>query len=165
MEKDYKIIDNVLPKEEFSKIQSWILGSSFPWYFQDCVAEDNQEYLPDFYFAHLLYNTDTGEHSPFFKLCEPILAHIPSDKVFRIKANLYPNVGKYKENRPHVDFPFTHRGAIFYINTNDGYTILDDGTKIESKENRLLLFNSEKPHSSTHCTDKKARININFNFY
>ena len=48
---------------------------------------------------------------------------------------------------------------------NDGFTVLHDGTKIESKRNRLLLFDGSKPHHSTNCTDDWRRININFNYF
>jgi hypothetical protein len=51
------------------------------------------------------------------------------------------------------------------IFTCDGFTSLDDGTKIESIENRLLLFDSNKPHASSTCTNAKARFNMNFNYF
>ena len=41
----------------------------------------------------------------------------------------------------------------------------EDGTKIESVANRVLLFDSSRPHSSTRCTDQKVRVNINLNYY
>ena len=59
---------------------------------------------------------------------------------------------------------FPHKGAIFYINTNNGFTVLEDGTEIASVSNRLLLFNPSEPHHSTSCTDVKRRVNINFNY-
>ena len=65
----------------------------------------------------------------------------------------------------HVDYPFPHKGAIFYLNTNNGLTILEDKVEVESIENRLLLFDSSKQHKSTTCTDDKCRINVNFNFF
>ena len=58
-----------------------------------------------------------------------------------------------------------HNGAVFSLNTCDGFTSLDDGTKIESIENRLLLFDSNKPHASSTCTNAKARFNMNFNYF
>ena len=54
--------------------------------------------------------------------------------------------------------------AIFYVNTNNGLTVLDNGTEVESVSNRLLLFNGASMDHSTSCTDKKRRVNINFNF-
>ena len=50
------------------------------------------------------------------------------------------------------------------MNTCNGFTILDDGTKIDSIENRALLFDPSKLHHSTTCTDEKVRINIILNY-
>ena len=36
--------------------------------------------------------------------------------------------------------------------------------EIDSVKNRLLMFDSSRPHSSTSATDAKARINININY-
>jgi len=37
--------------------------------------------------------------------------------------------------------------------------------KVESVENRLLLFDPSETHNSTSCTDEKVRVNINFNYF
>ena len=42
--------------------------------------------------------------------------------------------------------------------------ILEDGKEVKSIANRALFFDSMKPHSSTSCSDKKARFNININY-
>jgi len=54
---------------------------------------------------------------------------------------------------------------LFYLNTNDGLTVLEDGTEIKSIENRILLHDASKPHHSTTCTDADRRVNINFNYF
>ena len=60
--------------------------------------------------------------------------------------------------------PFPHKGFLFYVNTNNGFTILEDGTKVESIANRALFFDSSKSHKSTTCTDEDIRVNININY-
>lgn len=162
--KNFTIIDNALDETQFCEIEQVLTGSDFPWFFQNAVAEFGQEDLPDYYFTHQIYRKDTNYSSPAMKLFYPILEKLAITDLLRIKANLYPNVGTKIQNKPHVDFPFKCKGAILYINTNNGLTLLNDGTEIESIRNRLLIFDSEKPHSSTHCTDKKVRINVNFNY-
>jgi hypothetical protein len=159
----YKIIDNALNKKDFLLIQENLMGDNFPWYFQKNVAYKD-ELAEDFFFGHLFYINHTVT-SQSMALLEPILNILNPKALIRIKANLYPNLNKNIFNGSHVDFPFSHLGALFYINTNNGFTILEDKTKIESIENRLLLFDSSKPHQSTHCTDQKVRININFNYF
>ena len=65
----------------------------------------------------------------------------------------------------HVDYPFPHRNAVFSINTCDGYTKLEDGTKVESVANRMVTFPGNIEHRGTSCTDKKIRVVINFNYF
>ena len=50
------------------------------------------------------------------------------------------------------------------MNTNNGYTLFKN-KKINSVENRIVLFNSDESHSSTNTTDCKSRIVINFNYF
>ena len=54
--------------------------------------------------------------------------------------------------------------AIFYINTNDGYTVFEDGTKINSVANRICIFPHWMKHSGTTCTNTNRRIALNLNF-
>ena len=55
--------------------------------------------------------------------------------------------------------------SIFYVNTNDGYTLFEDGTKVESVANRMLSFPANMRHTGTTCTDQQIRIVINFNYF
>ena len=83
----------------------------------------------------------------------------------RMKLNLYPRTDKIEVHEPHIDYDYDHKGCLFSFNTCDGYTKLEDGTKIQSVENRALLFNPSTLHSSTSTTNAKARINININYF
>ena len=65
----------------------------------------------------------------------------------------------------HIDTEYSHKAAILSINTCDGYTKLKDGTKIDSIENRILLFDASKPHTPSTTTDQPVRINININYF
>ena len=53
--------------------------------------------------------------------------------------------------------------SILYLNTNDGYTEFEDGTKIESIENRWVSFPEDTKHRGTSCTNERVRVVINFN--
>lgn len=157
-----KIIDNALSKDDFLKIKKELTSSEFPWYYSDFVARKDD--IDDYYFIHLFY-LNHHKNSNYFDLVLPILEVIKPKALIRIKGNLYPSTKELYHHKLHSDFTYDHQGAIFYLNTNDGYTILECGTKIESIENRILFFNASKPHSSTTCTDEKVRININFNYF
>jgi hypothetical protein len=72
------------------------------------------------------------------------------------------------ETGMHVDCPHAPDVAvtsILYLNTNNGYTKFEDGTKVDSIKNRLLTFPTHMRHTSSTCTDENYRINININYY
>ena len=51
-----------------------------------------------------------------------------------------------------------------FITLNLGIGKVEDGTKIESVENRVVIFDSQIRHAGVPCTDEKRRVVINFNF-
>ena len=55
--------------------------------------------------------------------------------------------------------------AIFYMNTNNGYTLLETEEKIESVENRLVVFPCDMLHTGVSQTDTKIRVTLNLNFF
>lgn len=164
MNDNYTVIDNFLEKKDFTEIQNIFLGDNFPWYTIENVAFEKEKDPLKFYFIHNLYR-DYVPISDHITTISPILNKIKAKSLIRIKANLYPNQNKFEEHAKHIDYDFDHKGAIFYINNNNGHTVLEDGTKIKSIENRMLFFSPHKMHCSTNCTDKKYRVNINFNYF
>ena len=161
----YQIIDNVLPQDEFQKIKDFILNSNFPWNLTPVVTND-KENLPinaSYYFTHEFWSGFNTE--PQAQVFAPLLNIMNCRAMMRIKGNLYPSTESIVHHDNHIDYDFPHRGAIFYLNTNNGLTVLEDKINIESIENRLLLFDPSKPHRSTTCTNDKCRVNVNFNFF
>ena len=64
----------------------------------------------------------------------------------------------------HVDRYDSHMVGLYSVNTNNGYTLFEDGTKVESVENQMVIFDGKRKHCSVAQTDTKLRINININF-
>jgi hypothetical protein len=159
-----KVVDNFLPKEDFLKIQSLLSSWDFPWYYQNKINDHHTEDDLDSYFTHIIFDKEKG-YSNFYNLIVPLLSKIDFKALIRIKCNIYLKTDKVEIHKPHSDYDFKHKGAIFYINTNDGGTILENGKKIDSVENRILFFDSYKKHSSTSTSNAKARINININYF
>ena len=157
-----KVVDNFLPKNEFVKIRDVICAKDFPFFYNGFVTDENSP-SNDYYFTHLFYSglfVDPNCH-----IFVDILNQLEVKSLIRIKANLYPSTDNIEYQSEHIDYDYEHRGAIFYLNTNNGFTTLENGTKVESMQNRLLLFDPSKPHNSTTCTDDKCRVNVNFNFF
>ena len=158
-----KIIDNLLSEKELEIMKNIMMhNSELPWYFSDYIGlyRTND---PMYYFVHhFLFEY---EKSSWFYVIEPILNFIKPKILIKCKSNMYPSTPVITHHDTHVDLPYEHKGAIFYVNTNNGITMLEDGTEVESIENRLLLFDASKKHNSTSCTDAKVRVNINFNYF
>ena len=160
----FEVIENALPKKDFDEIKSIIMHYSFPWGITREIAKEGEIVDNTFYMTHTFYNFDIPQ-SEYFNILVPLLKKINPAALVRIKANFYPNQNIFVEHGMHYDFN-SSLGAILYLNDNNGYTKLkNENVKIESKENRLLLFDSSQLHCSTNCTDEFARLNINVNYF
>ena len=172
---DVTVIDNFLDSKSFEDIQETMMGRQFPWYWAHSVVytkhepDNSQNLLCDeiynFQFTHIFFQGNEGK-SKYFNNITPLLNKLECTGVFRIKANLNPIKPRdIVEHEYHVDNHVTPYTSIFYLNTNNGYTIFKDGTKIESVENRMVTFKTSFYHTGSSCTNQKRRVVINFNYY
>jgi hypothetical protein len=165
---NYKIIDNFLPLEEFREIKEQMMGSHIEWAYNSCITTPNNDLRNDTYdfqFTHTFYHKCQPQ-SHRIELINPIIQKINPSAMVRIKANLQPRSETIVTHQYHYDHDFYDgKIAIFYINTNNGYTMFEDGTRVESIENRLVIFDGNILHTGTTCTDQKVRCLINFMFY
>lgn len=177
----YIIIDDFLPQKDFQSIKNIIIGNQdFDWHIHDEVT--NSDYREEneqidyknqnwnWYMYHLFYF-----HVPYSSYFDSIL-QIFSEKFYkmgdiidfksliRVKANFYPYTSEVKEHQRHKDYPFSHKGAVFSLNTCDGFTRMVNGDKIDSVENRLVVFDPSEYHNSSTTSSSRARFNINFNW-
>ena len=164
----YKIIDNFLEEAEFKTIQQTLLGNEFPWYFNQGVTYQDlsTDYLYNFQFVHKFWNVvgHVGQ-SEWAPLLDPIITKIDPAILLRVKANLMPVTTERIVHQLHIDLVNVRcTTAVLYLNTNNGATIFEDGSEVQSVANRLIYFDSTVRHTSSTCTDKKARCVINFNY-
>jgi len=166
----YQVIDNLLPKEEFNLLLNTVTRKNqFNWFYQDSVSTENDQDKSHFYFVHKLYENDSPISNYFYEL-QNIWKALKNNNhtiktMIRAKVNLYTKTPQIIEHAMHKDFEFEHKGALFSLNSCDGYTLLEDGTKIDSVANRMLIFDASKNHASTSCTNQNVRMNINLNFF
>ena len=164
--KKYKIIDNFLDEKKLKIVKSSIESSSMPWLYEDEISEaKKKDKHGTFYLTHLAYINNKAHSDLFSIIGNMFINALKIKSLIRIKANFYPNQGQFVEHEYHVDYKFKHIGAIFSLNTCNGYTKLHDGTKIDSVENRLLIFDASTKHCSTNTTNAERRLNINFNYF
>lgn len=164
-----RIIENFLPDSEFKKVVEKINQPSFGWHWNQCVAYNEPDKDSNFYFTHTLYDWGAPQcnlFSDIFSSVEGCLhekADISIKAIVRVKCNLYTRTEKILQHDMHKDYDYSHTACLLSLNTCDGYTAFESGEKIDSIANRMLIFDGLDQHCSTTCTDKKARLNVNFN--
>ena len=106
-------------------------------------------------------------NSSYFDSLLPLINKLGCKALVRIKANLNPYSSQLSESWYHVDFDNKNlKTAVFYMNTNNGYTkFKKNNKKISSIKNRVVVFNSNTEHLGTNTTNCKRRIVININYY
>ena len=165
-----EIIDNFLEDDVFKGVRDHLLRTSL-WGFNDHI--DNEEEEGDgFQFIHA-YMISGHPISPHCKELYPVMNKIAPLTFSRIKANLITRTPKINEHSFHTDLNLIKdeerlkqwTTGILYINTNNGYTFFEDGSKVESVANRYVSFPSNLKHAGTSCSDKKIRVVINFNYF
>lgn len=160
----YEIIDNFLSDEEYQNISDTLLGERFPWYFNDYPVLDGEiDTVYNYQFTHMfcLNNESTSDYA---KLLDPIVEKLGASFVYRIKANLSPSTPTNRLGRWHTDFDIDCKTAVYYVNTNDGFTRFRSGETVPSIANRLVAFDAKDLHVGATATDVKARCLINFNY-
>ena len=163
-----KIEDNFLKQEEFVQIQK-LMGepSPFPWFYTDRVISD---YDTDklIMFVHMFFDNHLPQ--PNYNIMIPLLELINPFSIIRIQANLLTRTPEIVESKFHVDLSLPEQQlkqwttSIFYVNSNNGYTKFEDGTKVESVANRMVTFPANMKHMGSSCTNERTRVIINFNY-
>jgi hypothetical protein len=161
----YKVIDNFLEKTFFDKFKNLLFSEEFTWFFKEHMTDLNQD---DSFFAHCFYN-DNVPKSIFFKdFIPPIIKKLNIASIVEIRANLNLNKNKKYSSRFHVDRIYKCKTAILYLNTCNGYTEIEYNKKlikINSVENRILIFDSNTVHRGVNQTDTERRIVLNMNYF
>ena len=187
-DKPVLIYDNCLPSDDFILMREELLGPRFTWdynsknvakkYTGTIPAIDDYDAEEDMYqFTHLLYLAG-GHPEPVTILArrDSILNILNARGWLKIKANLGTKDPEHMVGGWHHDMHWPEEGdtripyddtltAILYMNTNNGYTLLETGYKVESVENRLVIFPNNVLHTGISQTDTNTRVIINFDFW
>lgn len=162
----HQIYDNFLDTRGFKIVRDCLLHQDFPWYYNPTITSTESKYdLDMFQFVHP-FDMGHTEHvqSKHINFISPVLQKLAPKRIVRIKANLRTHTTERLPSCFHIDTEKICKTAIFYINSNDGYTEFEDGTRINSVANRLLLFDSQTMHRGTSCTDQMIRVVLNINY-
>tara|TARA_Y100001963_G_C6699274_1_gene408587 strand:+ start:285 stop:869 length:585 start_codon:yes stop_codon:yes gene_type:complete len=181
------IRDNFIPPAAADKIEDffikkgileWKYNNNKVGYEYNSESGIDTDNLLDFQFTHVFFKLHALEPggtrhivSPQIDIIKPILDTTQFLALHRVKANLEPvKPDRYKSawhydvamnKRPHP----TMTTAIYYVNTCDGYTEFEDGTKVECIKNRFVRFPSNIKHRGVSQLDSKVKCVINVNYF
>ena len=175
-----EVIDNFLNESDFkSTLEGIVFNPNFQWFLNrgisgELITESNYNH---FAFYHSFYSNERynenyacgHEHnigqidSEYINLIKPMTEKLNMKALLRSKVNLYYKTVKRVDHNVHVDMPFSHKGALLNLNTNNGGTVID-GKSYKSVANQVLLFDASKPHHSFTQTDEELRFNMIVNY-
>ena len=163
-----RITDALLSEDAHAAMLAAIESREFPWEQSAILAgdfpgldpQDNLQAVHGFY----AWRNQRIYRSPHLAVIAPLLARFEPMRLIKAKLNRTPRRTRHIEYGLHVDTQ--RRGAltaIYYLNTNNGYTLFEDGTRVSSVANRLVVFGAELRHTGASCTDAAARLVLNLN--
>ena len=192
--KSYNVIDDHLDQDYFEHIQNEL--NKAWWSLQEEVAYHGDPDSIDeaFYFVHPIFENNSPK-SDMHKVLEQFYHSIGVKAIIRTRAIMYMNQGKQIVHSPHVDMHYSHNAALFYMNDNDGFTLMADEdveinakqdedfkspiefsrkgggdifeqqNMVVSKRNRLCVHDGSRPHCSSTPTNTKKRVLIAVNYF
>lgn len=161
----YKVIKNFCEKDHFDNLKNFLFSKNCPWFFLDSMT-NNPKKKDHYFFNHCFYSHHEIQSREWY-LIDPIVKKINMSGINEIRANLTLKKEKVYKSNWHNDRPYPCNTAILYMNTCNGYTLLDKNKKIKipSVENSLLLFDSSVEHQMVSHTDVDRRVVLNMNYF
>ena len=171
-------IENFLTEEQEQKIEELTLDPNFPWFYTpgtivevESGVQSKSVYdkgINPFQFVH---STNLNDCS-FIDIITPVMNQLSVEfqsniRILRCKFNFLPKNSDNTYHYPHVDDSEQNvYTAIYYVNDSDGDTyFFDEDLNITNtltpKKGRMVLFNSNKFHSSSSPINSEYRIVMN----
>ena len=180
IETDKKVIDDFLHPIEFENIRWSVSSDLLLWNCTGvlstgkdvklrCPEQFNKQFVHNFdgdLEQHKLYKDQRQLSHTYNVILMPVLRRLDVDikKVIKAKVNNNLATNEIMEYGFHIDTSEDCYTAIFYMNTNNGYTLFEDGDKVDSIANRVLIFDSSCRHSVSTHTDTTNRYVLNINW-
>ena len=171
---EIQVIDNFLNEENFEGLKR-IFNPGIPWTFSNILDDVNlicdQKY--NYQYVHGVYIKQEPV-SRYFNNVIPFLTKLDARALVRCKVNSICREEEIVVHGFHTDmqYPEEHstglngmKTAILYLNTNNGFTCFENGTKVESIANRCVIFPAHFKHSGTTCTDVHRRLALNLVYF
>ena len=179
-----EIFDDYLSAEDYKQLYDIVTSHGFKWNRSRILHDPNdpgmdkhQDYIFtggdsnfNIQFVKLVYCIEQKkfDESLIYGCLSPLFKKLKINRGDAVKSkfNITFNHGVHVNSGFHTDNSYENcKTAIYYVNDNNGYTEFEeDGTKVISKANRLVVFPSNLRHSGVSCTDKRYRIVLNLNW-
>ena len=167
-----EIIKEFLPEKEFKELYDLITHHDFAWYVTEKVTCDIKSPVRGYerteskkQLCHTFINDYS--RSIYLDRLGTLFERMKVKTVYRVKANLTFNRGKRNIGGWHYDregAPKGTKSSVLYLNSNNGFTLLEDGTKIYSEANTLVSFDNDILHTGVSQTDTEDRLLLNINY-
>ena len=164
----HKVIDNFLDKEIFNKFKTSIFDTHIPWYYKERQVLNNEHEDDIGYYTLNFFSYLQSDFTNFNSYLNLIYEKLKCKSLIESRANSVLKITKKNKLFFHTDYEYENcKTAIFYMNTNNGGTILNKNKllRIDSVENRMLIFDCKIKHAAEIQTDVKRRIVININYF
>lgn len=160
------ITDDFLDKKDLDELNKFLMSPSFPWYLQKeqvTGANDGS------WFCHIVYDNDAPKSDLYNLIVKIFKKHLNYLTLIRLNVNLLPKQENPSPSDFHTDLDeYLNKEkattSIFYLSTNNGYTEFEDGSTVDSVQNRLVTFPTTTLHRAVGQTDTETRIVLNFNY-
>lgn len=186
-DKNIFVIKECIALQDYNTLKDNVINSMFAWmYYSDTIlgsqeinygAADGfiQKGNNPFQFVHIFPAESISNNTFLHPIFNCIVNFFKKDiSILRCKANLLTKSNSRKFHWPHIDIDDCNSkvySAIFYVNSSDGPTYLFKEffpnknvsilKKITPEENKMVIFDSRRFHSSSSPVKNDTRIVIN----
>tara|TARA_Y100000401_G_scaffold37371_1_gene27997 strand:- start:702 stop:1232 length:531 start_codon:yes stop_codon:yes gene_type:complete len=170
-----EVIHNALPEDQYEFVKEVFEDKHCQhgtcWIQNFGIAERDTEHcnLDHYMFCHTGY-VEGYQPTPAFTKVEPYITRLLNVRRYlRFKANFYPRTKTIDKHPWHCDefrkvTGLDVKTALLSLNTCNGYTAFEDGTKVPSTDNTLILNPTDVRHMGTSTSNANYRINLNINY-
>ena len=161
------VIDDFLHEVDFNRMLDLLHENIYrPVPFT--VADGQGESLYNVNFQAILFDQKDNEflQSELFYLLYPLLNKLEAKKLWVARLNCTTATRFRMEGKFHRDMANRENltTACFYLNDNNGGTQFSNGSFVQSKANRVVIFPEPTLHAGVWCTDTKLRYVLNLNY-
>lgn len=171
---DIYVFDNIIDKNHQKHYQN-LLFKKIRWKFEvDVTNPKNEQRRPGFSYVYMKDGVIYKYHDHMMDLlnaaCDKINFKREDCLQGRSFLQLPLNLKDRSLDAPHIDADRDHLVILYYVNDSDGDTLLfndklDIIRRVKPKKGRMLLFEGNTLHTSSHPTKSDYRMCINIDYH